>query len=108
MTDSRTANFSVETALRDALALDRTRLSNERTFLAYVRTSLAFFAAGAALLHFFTSTTTQVTGWTMLALGAAMIIIGVLRFLEVSRRIRAMTATHAQLTGGGGQKPAGL
>ena len=79
------------------MALDRTRLSNERTFLAYIRTSLAFFAAGAALLHFFPLTSTHVMGWLLLGLGAATIIIGGWRFLEVRRTIRRMVASHARL-----------
>jgi putative membrane protein len=83
--------------LRDALALDRTRLANERTFLSYIRTSLAFFAAGAALLHFFPLTSTQVMGWMLLALGAVTILVGGWRFIDVRRRIRHMTAAHLQL-----------
>ncbi len=92
---------SSESALRDALALDRTRLSNERTFLAYIRTALAFFIAGAGLLHFlFESTPALVLGWMLCGLGAVTILVGGWRFLEVRRRIRDMVAAHARLTGG--------
>jgi len=65
----------------------RTHLANERTFLAYVRTSLAFLAAGAGMIHFFQSPIVQYAGWFILAAGAFISVIGVVRFVAARRRI---------------------
>ena len=41
--------------LRDYLATDRTKLSNQNTFLAYIRTALTLFVAGVSFVRFFDS-----------------------------------------------------
>jgi putative membrane protein len=74
---------------KDELGLARTHLANERTFLAYIRTSLAFWAAGAGMIHFFPSRIMNYTGWFLLIAGAAISIIGALRFVAMKRRISA-------------------
>ncbi|MEM6580375.1 MAG: DUF202 domain-containing protein [Pseudomonadota bacterium] len=76
--------------LRDLLALERTRLANERTFLAYVRTALSLLAGGAVLLQFFAAEPTYVTlAWVLIASGAAVLLVGVLRFLKVRAHLNA-------------------
>lgn len=76
--------------LRDLLALERTRLANERTFLAYVRTALSLFAGGAVLIQFFAAKPTYVTlAWILIASGAMVLLVGVLRFLKVRAHLNA-------------------
>jgi len=71
------------------LALVRTDLANERTLLAYGRTALMVGGTGVSLLKFFEqSTFVQVAGWSLVALGAFVGIIGVLRFRRLQRRLR--------------------
>ncbi|MCX4186641.1 DUF202 domain-containing protein [Methylophaga sp. OBS4] len=78
-----------ETALRDQLALERTRLANERTLLAYVRTALALAAAGAILLHFFPGYLSLFAiAWVLIAAGAVTMIVGIYRFLFIARKLR--------------------
>jgi putative membrane protein len=67
--------------------VDRTALANERTLLSFVRTGLAFAAAGAGLIHFFDSVPVEVLGWLLLPFAIAITAIGVLRFLQMRRRI---------------------
>jgi putative membrane protein len=73
--------------LRDQLAIDRTVLANERTFLAYARTSLALILTGAACLKFFDSLFSDITGWTLIALGIVVAGIGVWRSVTMARNI---------------------
>ena len=77
-----------ELILRDRLAVDRTVLANERTFLAFLRTALTFGIGGATFIHFFDSGVTTVVGWILIPLGVAAGAVGLLRFLQYSRRIR--------------------
>ena len=70
----------------DDLALIRTRLANERTLLAYVRTALAFMAAGAAVIHFFGPSLSP-AGWGLVALGAIVLMTGLVRFAAVKRAL---------------------
>jgi putative membrane protein len=76
--------------VHDRLALDLTTLANERTFLAYVRTALAFVAAGAALLSDFLGGGRRITavGWVFIALGIAIGIVGIVRYVQVRRALR--------------------
>ena len=77
-----------DTELRDALAVERTRLANERTLLAYVRTALALLAACAALLQFFPERMSlSALAWLLGASGGAMLLIGVIRFIQVNRQL---------------------
>ncbi|HEX2080360.1 MAG TPA: DUF202 domain-containing protein [Longimicrobium sp.] len=76
-----------DTEIRDRLALERTHLANERTLLAYVRTALALAGAGAGLLQFFDTPSSQVTGWILIALGVLGLLVGTWRFLAVRRHL---------------------
>lgn len=74
--------------LRDKLALQRTRLANERTFLAYVRTALSLVAGGVVLFQFFATTSTYIlAGWLLVVFGAAVLIVGIIRFLQTRRQL---------------------
>ena len=73
---------------RDNLALQRTRLANERTFLAYVRTALSLLAGGVVLFQFFATRSTYVlAGWLLVSCGAAVLIVGIFRFLQTRRQL---------------------
>ena len=74
--------------LRDYLAADRTVLANERTFLAYIRTALTLFAAGVTLIHFFDSVLIIMIGWILMPVGVVTLVIGLVRYRKIQRRIR--------------------
>jgi putative membrane protein len=77
-----------ELILRDHLALDRTRLANERTLLSYVRTALMLAVAGATAVKFVGEhPEVIVTGWIFIAVGIAVGVIGIWRFLAMRRDI---------------------
>lgn len=77
-----------DAALRDSLAVERTRLANERTLLSYLRTALALFAGGGALLQLFANEPSlAVLAWVCLVAGAAIIAVGAVRFLRVRARL---------------------
>ena len=74
--------------LRDHLAYDRTVLANERTLLSYMRTSIALFAAGGTLLKILHDEPAMVhLGIILLGLGSLFALVGVIRFLQVKKRI---------------------
>ncbi len=77
--------------LRDHLARDRTVLANERTLLAYVRTAIAILAGGGTLLKVFPGVRyLRILGSILLVLGVLVLIVGIWRFVAVSRELRAI------------------
>jgi putative membrane protein len=82
---SRFANE--ELILRDLLAMDRTALANERTLLSYIRSALALAAAGAGLIHFLDAVLTEILGWALIPLAAALAVVGVQRYLQMRKRL---------------------
>jgi putative membrane protein len=80
---------SVEQALRDRLAVDRTALANERTFLAYVRTGIALFATGLGLVYLFETRAASVGGLALLLSGPVLVIWGARRFRVEIGRLRS-------------------
>jgi putative membrane protein len=70
------------------LAYERTALANERTLLAYARTALAVAVVGGTLIKLFTSTPTTVGGWVLIGSAAAILLLGVGRFVRLGRRLR--------------------
>jgi putative membrane protein len=77
-----------DSALRDAMALERTRLANERTLLAYVRTALALFAGAAAILQFFPDELPlTAAAWLFLILGVAAMVVGARRYMRVAGKL---------------------
>jgi putative membrane protein len=78
-----------EAQLRDELAIERTHLANERTLLAYIRTALALAGGGAVLLQFFPSyPILLVFAILLVVVGGATAILGILRFVAVSVRLK--------------------
>ncbi len=80
--------------LRDYLAIERTRLANERTALSYLRTTLAMTAGALTLLHLVHTPAAQVTAWSLLVFGTALIGFGVFRFVVVRRRVAGYARLH--------------
>ncbi|MEQ8615974.1 MAG: DUF202 domain-containing protein [Lacipirellulaceae bacterium] len=71
---------------RDLLALERTKLANERTLLAYTRTAIMLGATGATLFTLYGDRAFYAAiGWTLLALGIALFLLGGYRFRRLSR-----------------------
>ncbi len=73
----------------EKLAEERTLLSNERTMLSYVRTSLATLVLGFVLLQF--SSNNQkflIGGYSALVLGTILLIIGLIHFSFLKKRIK--------------------
>lgn len=66
--------------LRDYLATDRTKLSNQNTFLAYIRTALTLFVAGVTFIKFFDSPIIEAVGWVFIPFGLFTFVIGFIRY----------------------------
>jgi putative membrane protein len=81
--------LSPDSAVRDALARERTTLANERTLLAYVRTALAVFVVGVSLLAFTDRPVFHATGLASLVVTFAIFAFGFRRFFQVRARIRS-------------------
>ena len=77
-----------ELILRDKLALDRTILAHERTFLSYIRTTLAVLVVGFTLLHLIADPIGISGGILLILAGVAILVIGIVRTLSMSRSIR--------------------
>jgi putative membrane protein len=77
-----------DTAVRDRLAVTRTKLANERTLLAYVRTSVMLVASGATLWRFHpTGEMDRVLGIATIGVGIIVLAIGAWRFTRTHDRI---------------------
>jgi putative membrane protein len=76
------------TVLRDFLALERTKLSNERTYLAYVRTSLYFLLGGFAFIKIEDFENTKYLGYISISISLFLMVFGTIKFLVIRKRIR--------------------
>jgi putative membrane protein len=76
-----------DTTLRDTLAVERTRLANERTLLSYVRTALGLMAGGVGVLELWQGEAGARVAWLLMLAGAAVLLLGVARFISVRRRL---------------------
>lgn len=76
--------------LRDLLAIDRTRLSNERTFLSYFRSFIVIVSSGIAIMKIDMLSEIHDLGVAFLFIGPIMLLIGVARFFYVRRHIRKL------------------
>lgn len=74
--------------LRDHLAIDRTKLSNERTFLSYFRSFIVIVSSGIAIIKIEFLEEIQNLGWFFVFLGPALLVIGIVRFFYVRKKIR--------------------
>jgi putative membrane protein len=73
--------------LREYLAIERTKLANERTLLTYIRTGLYFLVAGSTLGHLIDTAFWNRMGVPIIGVGAIIMALGFLRFLQVGRKI---------------------
>lgn len=74
--------------LRDFLALERTRMSNERTLLAYLRTSLYMLLGGIAFLQLEGFEHMRWLGYVAMALAAILIVTGIVRFYYLRKGMK--------------------
>ncbi|MBX2983206.1 MAG: DUF202 domain-containing protein [Flavobacteriales bacterium] len=69
--------------LRDHLALERTRLSNERTLLSYIRSSLYLLIGGIALIQIEGYGDLRYVGYLALLLCVLFVVVGFFRFFRL-------------------------
>lgn len=69
--------------LRDHLALERTRLSNERTLLSYIRSSLYLLIGGIALIQIEGYGDLRYVGYFALLLCVLFALVGFFRFVRL-------------------------
>jgi putative membrane protein len=81
-----------EIILRDHLAMERTKLANERTLLSYIRTSLYLLLGGIAFLGMKDLSDIRFLGYFSLGLRGALLIIGIVRFLQLKKHIKKLYA----------------
>jgi len=74
--------------LRDFLALERTRMSNERTFLAYLRTSLYMLLGGIAFLQLRDFENIRWMGYVAIGLAVVLIVTGIVRFYVLKQGMK--------------------
>jgi putative membrane protein len=73
--------------LRDYLATDRTKLSNQNTFLAYIRTALTLFVAGVTFIRFFDSILVEAIGWVFIPTGLVTFAVGFFRYNQLRQAL---------------------
>lgn len=78
--------------LREHLAIERTRLSNETTLLAYIRTGLYFVVAGSTLGHVIDTVFWKIAGSPLIIIGVLIMAFGIRRFRKVSKSIESSRA----------------
>lgn len=69
--------------LRDHLALERTRLSNERTLMSYIRSSLYLLIGGFALVQIEGYGDLRFVGYLALLLCVVFALVGFIRFFRL-------------------------
>ncbi len=77
-----------DVVLREHLAIERTKMSNERTLLSYIRTGLYFMVAGSTLGYVVDSPFWDLMGWPLMIAGVFIGILGGIRFRRVAAEIR--------------------
>lgn len=86
-----TPNFTTDEKiiLRDFLALQRTKLANERTLLSYTKFSLYLAGGGVALIKVDYLHPLRMLGYVALSGSLLLLVVGVVRFLQLNRQLRA-------------------
>jgi len=74
--------------LRDLLAADRTKLSNQNTFLAYIRTALTLFVAGVTFIQFFGNLVYEIIGFAFIPIGLLTFVVGFIRYNKLRIALR--------------------
>ncbi len=92
---------SSPTALRDALALTRTIMSNERTLLSYIRTGIAFIIAGAGTLRFIKDGIyVLLGGWGLIIIGVGFFLFGKTRYQALKNEIKNLNKNKKEKNDG--------
>lgn len=78
-----------EIILRDFLAIDRTRLANQRTLLSFLRTGLYLLVTDLAVQKVEMLEGLSYLGGIFVALSAATVVIGVVNYLAMRKKIEA-------------------
>ncbi|MGV9011831.1 MAG: DUF202 domain-containing protein [Flavobacteriales bacterium] len=93
--------------LRDHLALERTRLSNERTLLSYIRSSLYLLIGGIALVQVEGYGDLRYVGYLSLLICVISLVVGFYRFQRLRHQldrfygpIRRGATRHEPVDGG--------
>jgi putative membrane protein len=76
-----------EISRTDFLAMERTKLANERTFLAYFRSFVVMTSSGFAVLKLEMLQQLLTLGYFFIVAGIMMLVIGVVRFYYVKRKL---------------------
>jgi len=92
--------FRKKLILRDYLALDRTVLANERTLLAYIRTFIGLLSAGLGMIKLLDGALIMVVGWGMCVVSPVFLVIGIMRYLFVFRKLKILDDEEADPPGG--------
>lgn len=74
--------------LRDHLAVERTRLTNETALLAYLRTSLFLISIGLTFIKIDEFKGVAIIGWICIPLSIILISFGVFRFVRLNIQMR--------------------
>jgi putative membrane protein len=78
-----------ELILRDKLAVDRTKMANQRTLLAYVRTGMYFVVTALAIFHLGDKRATfNWIEWGLMAIGVTLMLIGLISYFVMRRKLR--------------------
>lgn len=78
--------------LRDLLAVDRTRLSNERTLLSYLRAGLTMIIAGVSGYNIFQNVYMRLAGLVFMLGGLTLVVYGVYRYVRMDRRLKKIAS----------------
>jgi putative membrane protein len=89
--------------LRDYLATDRTKLSNQNTFLAYIRTSLTLFVVGVSFTKFFDSPIIETIGWAFIPIGFGTLVVGLLRYNRLRKALAGIKPPNGDGETGSGK-----
>jgi len=74
-----------ELILRDHLALERTKLTNERTLFSYIRTSLYLLTAGIGILQIDSISRLDRLAWICIVSGVILFFWGFVRFWRMKK-----------------------
>jgi putative membrane protein len=80
-----------ELILRDHLAADRTKMSNERTLLSYIRTFIMIIVSGITVIKVFPKNETLIViGAILIPISIALLGTGIYRYFRVREEIKEL------------------
>ena len=90
----RVFHYDGDIILRDHLAMERTRLTNERTFMAYIRTSLYLIVGGFAFLKVDGLMHLNILGYFCFVLSVFVVILGTFKYKELQSDLNSYYTSH--------------